>query len=268
MLAAALSASCGLGTGKLGRPKLPTIEMGGLFHLTQPQIWKGRREAETQRETERSRVELLLAVRLGAPQLLVRQLRKSQGGDYQGKQLMSLRTQDVPPHPETLLATPARWCDPHPTPKWTPPSQSVCLLPTCPGSHTPLALGSRMVPHILFPGSPCLGPGVQGMNLCTSQNHFTGALLLRPSHSVSWDLPVKRGANPSFCSSTSSSHTKAHSSPLLPFRVSTRSSHLKVGPAPCWGFSDGSAGTESTCECRRLRGHGLNPMETQAGKIP
>ena len=31
---------------------------------------------------------LLLAVRSGAPQLLVRQLGKSQGGDYQGKQLM------------------------------------------------------------------------------------------------------------------------------------------------------------------------------------
>ena len=70
--------------------------------------------------------------------------------------------------------------------------------------------------------------------MCTSQNHFTGALLLRPPHSVSWDLPVKRVANPSFCSSISSSHTKAHSSPLLPSRVSTRSSHLKVGLLHCW----------------------------------
>lgn len=111
MLAAALSAPCGLGTGKLGRPTLPTTEMRGLLHLTQPQIRKGRREAETQRETERCRVGLLLAVRSGAPQLLVRQLGKSQGDDYQGKQLMSLRTQDATPHPETLLATPARWCD-------------------------------------------------------------------------------------------------------------------------------------------------------------
>ena len=104
--------------------------------------------------------------------------------------------------------------------------------------------------------------------MCASQNHFAGALLLRPPHSESWDLPMKRNANPSFCSSTSSSHTKAHSSPLLPFRVSTRSSHLKVGLAPCWGFPVGSADKESTCQCRRARRHGLNPMETQAGKIP
>ena len=55
-------------------------------------------------------------------------------------------------------------------------SQSVCLLPTCPGSHTSLALGSRMVPHILSPGSPCLGPWLQGMNV-----HFTESLHRCPS---------------------------------------------------------------------------------------
>ena len=170
MLAAALSASCGLGTGKLGRPKLPTTEVRGLVHLTQPQIQKGRRETETQRETERCRVGPFLAVRSGAPQLLVRQLQKSQGGDYQGKQLMSLRTRDALPR------TP-RHCWPHiqggvtpPPPKWMPPRQLVCLLQTCPSSHSSLALGSRMVPHILFPGSPCLGPWVQGMNVCLTES--------------------------------------------------------------------------------------------------
>lgn len=171
MLAAALSASCGLGTGKLGRPKLPTIEMRGLLHLTQPQIWKGRRETETQRETERCRVGPFLAVRPGAPQLLVRQLWKSQGGDYQAKQLMSLRTQDAPPR------TP-RHCWPHlqggvthASPHKMDASQSVSLsAPSVPRpSQFPCSWlqdgptrpgGSRMVPHILFPGSPCLGPWV------------------------------------------------------------------------------------------------------------
>ena len=104
--------------------------------------------------------------------------------------------------------------------------------------------------------------------MCGSQNHFTGALLLRLPHSVSWDLPVKRVANPSFCSSTSSSHTKAHSSPLLPFRVSTRSSHLKVGLAPCWGFSDGSAVQNPPANAGDTGDMGSIPWKHRLGRSP
>lgn len=110
------------GDRQTGKAKLPTVEMRGLVHLTHPQIRKGRREMETQRETERCRVGPFLAVRSGAPQLLVWQLRKSQGGDYQGKQLMSLRAPDALPCTQ-------RHCWPHLQGGVTPPPPQNGRLP-------------------------------------------------------------------------------------------------------------------------------------------
>lgn len=63
MLAAALSASCGLGTGKLGRPKLPTVRWEDFCSIPDSATDVEGEEKQRLRETERCRVELLLAVR-------------------------------------------------------------------------------------------------------------------------------------------------------------------------------------------------------------
>lgn len=64
---------------------------------------------------------------------------------------------------KALPGTPARWWGPLQMDSF--PRQFTWLLPTHAGSQSSPSLGSRMVPHILFPGSPCLDSWAQGLNV-------------------------------------------------------------------------------------------------------